>query len=44
MMSEKVLEGKVAIITGSTQGLGEDVARHLAKQGAAGLVICGRNI
>lgn len=35
--------GKVAIVTGSTQGLGEAVARLLAEQGAAGIVVCGRN-
>jgi len=34
---------KIVIVTGSTQGLGEGIARYLAGQGAAGLVICGRN-
>src|SRR4051812_27532456 len=37
------LDGKVAIITGGTPGLGETVARTFAARGAAGLVICGRN-
>ncbi len=36
--------GKVAVVTGSTQGLGEATARLLAARGAAGLVICGRSI
>ncbi len=35
--------GKVAVVTGSTQGLGLAVASLLAERGAAGLVLCGRN-
>jgi NAD(P)-dependent dehydrogenase (short-subunit alcohol dehydrogenase family) len=35
--------GKVAVVTGGTQGLGEATARLLAQRGAAGLVICGRS-
>jgi NAD(P)-dependent dehydrogenase (short-subunit alcohol dehydrogenase family) len=35
---------KVAIVTGSTQGLGEAIARRLVDEGLiGGLVICGRN-
>ena len=35
--------GQYAVVTGGTQGMGEAVARLLARRGAAGLVICGRN-
>jgi NAD(P)-dependent dehydrogenase (short-subunit alcohol dehydrogenase family) len=37
------LTGKIAIVTGGSQGLGEAIARLYAKRGAAGLIICGRN-
>lgn len=37
------LVGKVAVITGGTQGLGAAIARHFSQQGAAGVIICGRN-
>lgn len=34
--------GKIAVVTGGTQGLGEATARLLAARGAPGVVICGR--
>lgn len=37
------LDGKIAVITGGTQGLGAAIARRFADAGAAGLVICGRS-
>jgi NAD(P)-dependent dehydrogenase (short-subunit alcohol dehydrogenase family) len=37
------LNGKMAIVTGGSQGLGEAIARLFGERGAAGLVICGRN-
>jgi NAD(P)-dependent dehydrogenase (short-subunit alcohol dehydrogenase family) len=36
------LDGKVVIVTGGTQGVGEAVAISAAEAGAAGVVICGR--
>ncbi len=35
--------GSVYVVTGSTQGIGAEVALALARSGAGGIVICGRN-
>lgn len=37
------IDGKVAVVTGGTQGLGAAVASELAQAGAAGIVTCGRS-
>lgn len=37
------MDGKVCVVTGSTQGLGAAIARQLADAGAAGIVTLGRN-
>src|SRR5581483_7877849 len=37
------LDGKIAVVTGGTQGLGEAIARLFVARGATGIVICGRN-
>lgn len=41
-MNDASFDGRYAIVTGSTQGLGEAAARLFAERGAAGLVVCGR--
>jgi len=37
------IEGKIAIVTGGTQGLGAAIARLFAQAGAAGIAILGRD-
>jgi len=37
------LEGKIGIVTGATQGVGETIAREAAACGAAGIALVGRN-
>ncbi len=43
MNEPQTLAGKVAVVTGSTQGLGEAVARLFVARGAAGILVCGRD-
>jgi NAD(P)-dependent dehydrogenase (short-subunit alcohol dehydrogenase family) len=44
MADHSSLEGKVAVITGSTQGLGEATARLFRERGVRGLIVTGRNV
>ena len=37
------LDGKALLVTGSTQGVGAEVARLAVEAGARGVLICGRN-
>jgi NAD(P)-dependent dehydrogenase (short-subunit alcohol dehydrogenase family) len=37
------LDGRTALITGATQGLGLEIARHFLRAGVAGICICGRD-
>jgi len=37
------MDGKVCVVTGSTQGFGAAIAKRLAQAGAAGIVTLGRN-
>jgi len=42
MTDKSSLAGKYAIVTGSTQGLGEAVVRLFIERRTAGVIICGR--
>lgn len=41
-MRENDFTGKICLVTGGTQGVGEATAFLMAERGAAGIVICGR--
>ena len=43
-MSDNSLDGRYAVVTGGSQGLGEAVARLFAARGAAGIVLSGRDV
>lgn len=42
-MNDGQLKGRTALITGGTQGLGLEIARHFLRAGAAGICVCGRD-
>jgi NAD(P)-dependent dehydrogenase (short-subunit alcohol dehydrogenase family) len=43
MVVSDELSGRTALITGGTQGLGLEIARHYLRAGIAGVCICGRD-
>ena len=43
-MRNSLYSDKVVVITGSTQGLGEAIARKIVGEQAAGVSISGRNV
>lgn len=42
-LSNLSMDGKIAVVTGSTQGLGEAIAHMLVDRGCSGVVVTGRN-
>ena len=42
-MAEKRLDGKYYIVTGGSRGVGKKIAEFIAAEGAAGIMICGRD-
>ena len=44
MTEPTTLNGKIIVVTGGTQGVGEGIATLAAQRGAAGIVICGRGV
>jgi NAD(P)-dependent dehydrogenase (short-subunit alcohol dehydrogenase family) len=43
LFADQRLDGKVIAVTGSTQGLGAEIAGRAAALGADGIVVCGRH-
>ena len=44
MREAQTLSGKIIVVTGGTQGVGEAIATLAAQRGATGMVICGRGV